>query len=371
MLENWLQPCSLAGDWRADDFEEWQLGFVFQGYTDPDAFPELRSGALAIVGLDATEADRVRGQLYRMARPAQAVDLVDLGNARRPEGVFNAPVMQELLAAGVTPLFIGREADRCLAQYYGYHQAQFLTNLVVVDDRLRFQARDVPGAKRYLDHVFDLTPVRLFHLAVLGYQTHYNDPAALEYLHQHHFEFYRLGAIKYEIEESEPVLRDADAVVVQLSALKAADAPAQEPLGASGLDSEDACQLCRYAGMADKVTSFGVYGYYAERDASARTADAVAQMCWYFVEGFANRKYDFPVSTEGLTEFVVEMDGPGKSLTFYKSERSGRWWLLMPYDLDGRDGQRHQYLPCTYADYQRACAHELPDRLIEAYKRFV
>ena len=367
MLDNWLQPSAAFDDAGPDDYEVWQLGHIARVYTAAGGLPELPTGSIAVVGLDATEADRVRARLYAMARPSEEVTLVDLGNARRADSIVNAPIMQELLVAGVTPLFIGREGDRALAQYYGYHHAEFLTNLVVVDDRLRFQARDVPAAKRYLDHIFDLTPVRLFHLAVLGYQTHYNDPAALEYLHQHHFEFYRLGAIKYDIDESEPVMRDADAVVFQLSALKAADAHAQEPLGSSGLSSEEACQLTRFAGMADKVTSFGVYGYYGERDPSGRCADTVAQMLWYFVQGFALRKFDFPVSTEGMTEFIVKFDGQAPQLKFWKSERSGRWWMELPYHVE--EGARHKYLSCTYNDYLLACDQQLPERLVEAYKR--
>lgn len=369
MLDNWLVPSTQLVDHSPDDFEVWQLGHVVRAYTEASDLPELVSGAVAIVGLDAREADRVRHHFYRMARPGAELELVDLGNARRPDGVFNATVMQELLMAGVTPLFIGREASGCLAQYYGYHQAEFLTNLVVIDDRLRFQARDVASVRGYLDQIFDLTPVRLFHLAAIGYQTHYVDPAALEYLHQHHFEFVRLGASKYDIDECEPLLRDADAVSLQLSALKLADAPAQEPPGASGFSSEEACQLARFTGMADKVTSFGVYGYFGERDASGHTAEAVAQIAWYFVEGYANRKHDFPVTTDGLTEYIVQLDGRAPQIKFWKSERSGRWWIEMPYELDG--GPRHKYVPCTYADYLRACERELPDRLVDAYKRFV
>ena len=369
MLDHWLAPLRPSDGLNANEFAEYQLGAHVVRW-DADADPaELAAGSVALVGLDAAEADRVRGRLYAMAYPGGDIAVVDLGNARKPGGAVNAPVMQELLSAGVVPVFLGREADRALAQYYGYHHAEYLTNLVVVDDRACFDARAVPDEKAYLDHVFDLTPVRLFHLALLAYQTHYTDPATLEYLHQHHFEFYRLGLVKHGIDEAEPVLRDADAVVFQLPALKAADAPAKERAGGSGLTSEEACQLCRFAGMADKVTSFGVYGYLAERDASAQTADVIAQLVWYFVEGVANRKYDFPASTEGLSEYVVQLDGQSAPLSFWKSERSGRWWMRVPYGLDG--DPRHQYVPCTYADYLTACDQRLPDRLVEAYKRFV
>lgn len=369
MLQNWLQPSPHFADAPTDAYDVWRLGHVARAYTLAEGFPDLRSGGVAIVGLDGLEADRVRTRFYDMARPTEEVHLLDLGNVRTPGGIRNAAVMQELLLAGVTPVFIGRDPDGTLAQYYGYHHAEYLTNLVAIDDRIRFQARDLPTEREYLDHVFDLTPVRLFHLAVLGYQTHYNDPATLDYLHQHHFEFYRLGYAKYEMDECEPILRDADAVALHLSALKYADAPAQDPASTSGFSSEEACQLARFTGMADKVSSFGIYGYHADRDPDAITAETIAQVTWYFVEGFANRKYDFPVSLEGLTQYLIQVEDGTPALKFWKSERSGRWWLEMPFrTAEGR--QRHQLIACTYQDYEQAANRQLPDRLIDAYKRF-
>ena len=121
--------------------------------------------------------------------------------------------------------------------------------------------------------------------------------------------------------------------------------------------------------MADKVSSFGIYGYEAARDPEAVTADAIAQILWYFIEGFAHRKFDFPVSTEGLSQYLVRVDEASAELKFWKSERSGRWWLEMPFrGSEGRE--RHHLIACTYRDYEQACERRLPDRLIDAYKRF-
>lgn len=55
--------------------------------------------------------------------------------------------------------------------------------------------------------------------------------------------------------------------------------------------------------MSDKLTSFGIYGYDSPSTAKAKTAQVASQMIWYFLEGFFNRKKDYPVSTAGL---VVE-----------------------------------------------------------------
>ena len=43
--------------------------------------------------------------------------------------------------------------------------------------------------------------------------------------------------------------------------------------------------LPRYAGISDKVTSFGIYEYNAKFDEKDQTAHLIAQMIWYFIEG--------------------------------------------------------------------------------------
>jgi formiminoglutamase len=124
--------------------------------------------------------------------------------------------------------------------------------------------------------------------------------------------------------------------------------------------------LTRYAGMSDKLTSIGFYGL---NQSDGHTEQAVAQLIWYFLDGFYNRKGDYPVSTKGLTEYVVELPTYNYHLIFWKSSKSGRWWLQVPNDTK-RKHQRHRLIPCSYQDYQMACRQELPERMIQAFKRF-
>ena len=66
----------------------------------------------------------------------------------------------------------------------------------------------------------------------------------------------------------------------------------------------------------------------------------VAQWIWYFTEGYYQRLGDFPISNKGLTEYVVDWKGEMEKLTFWKSPRSGRWWLQVPVKTS-RKQQRH------------------------------
>jgi len=154
-----------------------------------------------------------------------------------------------------------------------------------------------------------------------------------------------------------------------ISAIKQSEAPGLLRPTPSGLFSEEACQICRYAGMSDKLSSFGIYGYSAIHDNEDQTAKVIAQMIWYFIDGFSNRKFDFPATNEGLVEYIVEIDQLEEQLTFWKSNKSGRWWIQVPVKTKEQH-DRHHLIPCSYTDYKMACKEELPERLINAFKKF-
>jgi formiminoglutamase len=209
----------------------------------------------------------------------------------------------------------------------------------------------------------------LFHFAAVGIQVHHTPPAVFDFISKNYFDLVRLGKSRASIEETEPVLRDADLLAFHLGALKQCDAPGVEEASPSGYFVEEACQLCRYAGMSDKLTSFGIYGFDAARDKEGQTAQVSAQMAWYFLEGFFNRKKDYPVSTAGLTEYVVDFRQMHYQLTFWKSVKTGRWWMQVPVPTRKKH-ERHRLIPCSFQDYQSACREELPERLMQALHRF-
>ena len=51
--------------------------------------------------------------------------------------------------------------------------------------------------------------------------------------------------------------------------------------------------------LAIKISSFGIYEYNAKHDLNLSTARLIAQMVWYFIEGFNFRVKDYPFSTKG------------------------------------------------------------------------
>lgn len=363
MLQNWLKPLSSAILRQADVCPD--SAFGRQSLLHRKEIPDLKKVRIALVGLEEKSADAVRAALYRHEYLFPKGAVADLGNLRKKEEAsLLVPVMYELLSGKIVPVLIGGSDAAARAQFLAYREAKALVNMVAVHEQIRFH----PG-NGYAE-ILQPRDALLFHFALIGYQTHQTPAAVLDYMDKQHFEAIRLGRTRQSIEETEPTIRDADLMAFHLSALKQCEAPAVHSPGPSGYFLEEACQLCRYAGMSDKLTSFGIFGMDISAPQMGATAQAAAQMLWYFADGFFNRKGDYPVSTDGLTEYVVQFRQTNYQLTFWKSARSGRWWMQIPVESGKRKYQRHRLIPCSFQDYQAACREELPDRLMQAFNRF-
>ncbi len=363
MFQNWLQP---LGD-SVEELEDFQFGKHIQRYTGE--LPNLQETKVAIIGIGVEDARAVRHELYRMSYPFRGLEIADLGDVRNTEISFIIPLIRELLDSQIFPLILGNSARQALAQYKAFQSLQQLISLAIVDERIPY-SREKKDAERYfLQEILDSKHSRLFHLSFIGCQAHFVPPGTFEYLDKRNCDYVRLGKAKADLAELEPLIRDCDLLSINLSALKQSEAPGQERPTPSGFTSEEACQATRYAGMSDKLKALGIYGFRHESDRNGQTANTVAQMAWYFLDGFYNRKGDFPASTDGLAEYIVDFKKLDYQLTFWRSDRSGRWWMQVPVKTRSRY-QRHRLIPCSYNDYLLACKDELPDRLLNALRRF-
>jgi hypothetical protein len=212
----------------------------------------------------------------------------------------------------------------------------------------------------------------------VAYQSYFANTDEIETLQKMYFDVYRLGHIQTKLEEVEPIVRNADILSFDISAIRQSDAPGCAHTTPNGLYGEEACQVMRYAGMSDKLSSVGIYELNPHFDNRGQTAHLAAQMIWYFLEGFSNRKDDFPlVSAKDYMKYRVAIpqpitsgQGEGHEIVFYKSLKSDRWWMEVPFRVDDKSKfERHHLVPCSYDDYLLACAEEMPDRWWQAYQK--
>ena len=143
--------------------------------------------------------------------------------------------------------------------------------------------------------------------------------------------------------------------------MKKAEAPIKNGSNPSGLKSEEACQICRYAGINEQMRSFMIYDLNDQLEQCEQSATLMAQMIWYFIDGVCGRMKEYPVISQHMVEYIVTTSVIDAPLKFFKSQISGRWWMADPSNPDSMD----HLVPCTYDEYLAACRDEIPNRIIK------
>ena len=367
MLKSWLKPPQAKVLNLREQLPTGSFGNAIPIFGDPVDILPLTS-KVVFIGLDEAEADAIRMVLYPLSWQFPENCYVDLGNVQNPDPSTILPHLSALLESSALPVLIGRNAHWMLTQLQAYlpSTSTFL-NCTSIDERIRW----LPGGDNANNYPFNWMlgngKKKTYTINTIGAQAHYILPEQQQIKEQFCFDWMRLGAIRKNIANAEPWIRDADLLCLHLSALKWAEAPAQEMPNPSGLTSEEACQLCRYAGLSDKLTSLGIYGFVHEKTQNNRSAQVIAQMLWYFLNGFVHRKNDYPASNAGMTEYIVNHKKLNAQLVFWKSVRSGRWWMQIP-GISTEKEEWHRLIPCTYEDYLETCQDEFPERLLRALK---
>ena len=147
---------------------------------------------------------------------------------------------------------------------------------------------------------------------------------------------------------------------IDIGSVRKVEAPANKNGQISGFNADEICKITRYAGLSDKIKVLGIYEYNKSVDKSLVTAELIAQMLWYFIEGVNFRSFEFPINNlEGFKKYMVLIDED--TYVFYKSDRSGRWWMEIN-TKDNNKTKRRTLIPCTYQDYLTANRQEVPER---------
>ena len=268
---------------------------------------------------------------------------------------------------------MGGSQDLDYGQYKAYQGMDKLISLLNIDAFLDMEeSDDQPNSINHIHKILLHEPNYLFNYSHLAYQSYLIDQNAIDILEKLYFEAYRIGHLRSNITEMEPIVRNADMLTFDISAIKSSDAPGNGMAQPFGLTGEEACQICWYAGINEKLSSIGFYDYNPTfDDPSKKTASVVATMIWYFVEGFYHRKNEQNFKTNDYLKFVVSLQGDPDSMNFYKSKLSEKWWLEVPYPQGKDKYARNCIIPCSYKDYETATKGELPERYITTHAKLL
>ena len=116
------------------------------------------------------------------------------------------------------------------------------------------------------------------------------------------------------------------------------------------------------------MSSFGVFDLNTTENES-QTAMLTAQILWYFIEGVNARiiESDF-IDDKTYQKYITLVDD--FELIFYKSLKSGRWWIEIPFLSNVNNKlKKHTLLPCAKSDYDMAINNIVPERWYKAHQK--
>ncbi len=343
-----------------EDFSKYQLAVI--GVTDNRGLDN---------GNEKIDLLKIRKAFYSLFPGNWGLQIIDLGdilNGDRLEDTYYLlkNIVSELIRNDVIPIVLGGSQDMTYGIYRAYDRLDQMVNLVVVDQKLDLVKEGGAPAESFLSRIIMEEPNNLFNFSNMGYQTYFNSQEEIDLIDSLYFEAYRVGEIANNIKLAEPVLRDADVVSIDMNAIKSGDSGNLEFFNPNGFNGREICALSRYAGLSDRVSSFGIFNY----NNSQTEALLIAQILWYFVEGVNFRSGEYPfVDKESYFKYIVPIEGY-EDLIFYKSDLTERWWMEVPFGFNVNEKLiKKIMLPCAYEDYEMAISQQLPDRWWRTFKK--
>ena len=382
---NFLTPVSDAVLAHNELTAQQALGRKIKVHSRQNGIPELEGVQLAIIGVKENRNDvnyigveinfdSIRKTLYTLFPGNWHTTLADLGDIEPGETVEDSyfairTAISVLLEKDIIPIILGGSQDLTYPNYRAYDTIKPMINIVNIDTNFDLGDASLPIKNNsYVGKVIVDEPYNLFNYTTIGYQTYFNSQEEIDLVEKLYFEAYRLGEVSADINRVEPLLRDAHIVSIDLKSVRAAEVSDNQKYSPNGFSGKEICAISRYAGISNKVSSFGIYEYHNSKNDSASSM-LLAQMIWYFIEGVNCRVLDDAFTNEKqYQKYNVLVDDD--ELIFFKSLKTGRWWIEIPFLPNVNNKlKKHTLLPCMHSDYKLALQGEIPERWYKAYRK--
>lgn len=260
-IDLYFEPIDLGGYEFAEKAHRKRLGDVVRSYQQAGDFPSLKDIDIAIIGVKEDRSafnnkgckhapDVIRDYFYRLFQGSWKARLADLGNIKAGNTIQDThfaltSVVKELLEHGVFPLIIGGSQELTHACYKAYEQLKQIINIVSVDPLFDLgEKEDTLSSRSYLSKIILNQPNFLFNYTNIGYQTYFVDDQAIELMENLFFDCIRLGKIRSDMKESEPIVRNADMITFDVSAIRQSDAPGNGNASPNGFYGKKPARSC-------------------------------------------------------------------------------------------------------------------------------
>ena len=318
--------------------------------------------------------DAIRQQLYSLARIPGKTKMADLGNMKQGMSFADTiagltDVLTTLISEDIFPVIIGGSSALVTAIDKSFTLLKNRYTLLSVDPRIDYSNNpDSFGSMNYLNKITGNSLSTFRHYINIGYQTYLNDQQVLNRFSRRHSEMVRIGDVRQAVYLMEPLFRDSDAAVFDISAVRQSDAPGTAMPSPNGFYGEEICLLARYAGISDNLKVFGLFDVNPGLDNRNQTTGLAAQILWFFLEGFSQKQYETPLLSDSNTgrfiRYHVRLTDLEDDLIFVKSNLTERWWI----ELKDENNQ-NTYISCSHDDYLKANRNEVPDKWVLASGR--
>lgn len=353
-----------------------------------DSFPDFQKAEVAIFGINENRGllqnksasmnmDAVRDNFYSLYLGNWNIRILDLGDFKIGDELTDTyfavtDLISNLISNGVVPIVIGGGQDLCYPIYKSYDSFNKGINICSIDSKFDMISPNTLriNSNNYLGNIIKEDPNHLNSFTNIGFQSYFVHKDEAHEMEKMLFETFRLGDFRQNMEEAEPYLRNSDLVTFDASSIKQSDAPGVVAPSPNGLFSHEACILSRYTGMSDRVSSFGIFEINSKNDFNNQTSHLIAQVIWYFLEGFSLRVGDFPnkkTISKNFKKYVVPFDEEDFQFIFYKSKLSGRWWMSSATSNE-KTTIGEIILPCSYKDYLDSVSGKIPTRMMRMLK---
>lgn len=315
----------------------------------------------------------VRENLYNLFSPSKSLRMADAGSFKGSDEEL-AEAILKIREYGSIPIIISAHQYTSFQIYSSYCLEEQTINLCSVDAFPDLQSMNEENNENnyWLTKVISHSPNYLFNYSILGYQSYLSDPSMLKTLEKMNFDIHRLGQVRQNISQVEPVLRNSDVVSFDCSAIRCSEFPSSINEEPNGLYAEEACRLLRYAGLSNKLSTLGIFGWsLTKRNDTVSSEKLVAQLIWHFADGLINRIPDGVIgNANDYTVYNLSSEIIQEEIIFYKNKWNGRWWMKVPSrNLESHKFKRHQVIPCNPEDYNQAMQGELPETWWQTYRK--
>ena len=303
--------------------------------------------------------NKIREELYQLSKFDSNLNIADFGNlkpASSLKGNYKAirDIVEYFHELKIVAVIIGGSQDLTVGVCEVF-QNNKLFSFSTIDSFLDVKkSKESFNSKNYLSRIFSSQP-DLFQYNLLGFQKHY--------ISSNYFSKTKginsnisLGQLRDDVKITEPILRNSDFLSFDIGAVRYSESPGGNSFTPNGLRSEEACQLAKYAGLSNRLKVFGLFEYNVDMDKHNLTAQLSAQIIWYFLEGFLNRRNENLTNTEVFVMYQVEVKNIDKSLIFYKNTETDQWWM----EVSVTD-EKPIYFACSENEYIQASNNDIPE----------